>query len=101
MLNIAFSFVSLYNEGQSALHELGVLTSIDASTHPLNDECPAENSEPDTSEELLQENFEIGLFVHHDALISPFESAFQWHLNEIPGYQNHVAELNSRPPKAA
>ena len=73
----------------------------DVGTNLLDDECPAENSESDSNKEILPENFEIGLFMPQPALISVIESPFQGTLNEsIPDYKNHVAELNSRPPKA-
>ena len=92
MFNIAFNFVNILG-GESGSRQPVVLAPI---------EHPAENSESDSSKELIEENFEIGLFVSGTSLVSPIESSFQWNRNgSISGYKNHVAEVNPRPPKAA
>jgi hypothetical protein len=102
MVNIAFNIVKIPG-GQNELREQVVLSSMegDGLANLVNEEGNAENSESESNTELFPENFEIGLFVSQTALIAPIASLFKGDLNDsISGYKNHVAELNSPPPKA-
>lgn len=98
MLNIAFHLPRTFAGGISVSKKTVATATMDDALNHSN-ESTQDNSESEQDDELLPENFEIGLSLPK-SLLTFIGSSVRWDPNKsVSPYKNHVAELNVRPPR--
>jgi hypothetical protein len=105
-LNISFNCVNFYNAGQSGFrHKISFnFFESDAVAEIMHDTSgePEQNENNEPHEKIFLENFELGLFVSLVEITSvPECGTLKKRFAVTTNYQNHVSDLNPRPPKTA